>query len=175
MAELKHNLPKILEVEYSAYTRKWSTSFSNMEDASLFSQQNEPPEDLKPTQDTFRNLEVEYIEYSLSQIDEEDKFEEEFPIVHQVGNMGTKYGEPTPFYVTLQINYFLLHNCVFDPDTPRNIMAKRVMHQLGLSISQPNMQGGFTQGIINDLSVSFHAFPDALFTIDVLVINTLSN
>jgi ribonuclease HI len=175
MVELKHNLPEILEVEYSTFPRKWSTGFSNMKDASLFSQQNEPPEDLKPTQDTFRNLEVEDIEYSPSQIDEEDNFEEEFPVVYQVGNMGTKYGEPAPFYVTLQINDFLLHNCVFDPDTPRNIMTERVMHQLGLSISQPNTQGGFTRGIIKDLSVSFHAFPDAPFTIDVLVIDTLSN
>jgi hypothetical protein len=87
MVELKHNLPEILEVEYSAYPRKWSTGFSNMKDASLLSQQNEPPEDLKPTQDTFRNLEAYDIGYSLSQIDEEDNFEEEFPVVHQVGNM----------------------------------------------------------------------------------------
>jgi hypothetical protein len=146
-----------------------------MKDASLFSQQNEPLEDLKPTQDTFRNPEVEYIEYSLSQIDEEDNFEEDFPVIYQVGNMGTKYGEPAPFYVTLQINDFLLHNCVSDPDTPRNIMTERVMHQLGLCISQPNTQGGFTRGIIKDLSISFHVCPDSPFKIDVIVIDTLSN
>jgi hypothetical protein len=142
MVEPKHNLPEILEVEYSAFPRKWSTGFSNMKDASLFSQQNEPPEDLEPTQDIFRNPKVEDFEYSLPQIYEEDNLEEEFPVVYQVGSMGTKYGEPAPFYVTLQVNGFLLHNCVFDPDTPRNIMTERVMHQLGLSISQPNTQGG---------------------------------
>ena len=86
-----------------------------------------------------------------------------------------KYGEPAPFYVTLQINDFLLHNCVFDPDTPRNIMTKRVMYQLGLNISQPNTQDGFTQGIIKDLSVVFHACPDASFKINVLVIDSLSS
>jgi hypothetical protein len=128
MVEPKHNLLEILEVEYSAFPRKWSTCFSNIKDASLFSQQNEPPEDLKPTQDTSRNPEVEYFEYSLPQIHEEDNLEEEFPVVYQVGSMGTKYGKPAPFYVTLQINNFLLHNCVFDPDTPRNIITKRVMH-----------------------------------------------
>jgi hypothetical protein len=146
-----------------------------MKYASLFSQQNEPPEDLKPTQNKFRNLEVESIEYSPSQIDEEDDCEEEFPIVYQVGIMGTKYGEPVPFYVTLQINDFLLHNCVFDLETPKNVMTERVMHQLGLIISQPNMKGGFTQGIIKDLSISFHACPDSTFKIDVIVIDTLSN
>jgi hypothetical protein len=89
--------------------------------------------------------------------------------------MGTKYGEPAPFYVTLQINDFLLHNCVFDPDIARNIMTERVINQRGLSISQPNTQGGFTRGIIKDLSIAFHACLDAPFTIDVLVIDTLSN
>jgi hypothetical protein len=55
MIELKPDLPEILEVEYSAYPRKWSTGFTNMEDASLFSQQNESPEDMEPTQDIFGN------------------------------------------------------------------------------------------------------------------------
>ena len=54
-------------------------------------------------------------------------------------------------------------------------MTERVMHQLGLIISQPNTQEGFTQGIIKDLSVAFHAFPDAPFTINVLVIDSLRN
>jgi hypothetical protein len=130
---------------------------------------------LKPTQNTFRNLEVENIEHSPSQIDEEDDCEVEFPVVYQVGSMGTKYGEPLPCYVTLQINDFLLHNCVFDPDTPRNVMIERVMNQLGLSISQPNTQGGFTQGIIKDLSIAFHACPDAPFKIDEIMIDTLFN
>jgi hypothetical protein len=175
MIELKPDLPEILEVEYSAYPRKWSTGFTNMEDASLFSQQNESPEDMEPTQDMFGTPEDEDVEYSLPQIYEDDSLEEESPFVYQVGSMGTKYGETAPFYVTLQVNDSLLHNYVFDPDTPSNIMTERVMHQLGLSISQPNTQEGFTRGIIKDLSVAFHAFPDAPFTIDVLVIDALSN
>jgi hypothetical protein len=78
---------------------------------------------LSPPQDTFEYLEVENIEYLPSQINEGDDFEEEPPIIFHVGSMGTKYGEPTPFYITLQINDFLLHNCVFDPNAPRNIMT----------------------------------------------------
>jgi hypothetical protein len=99
----EHDLPKILEVEndieLNTFPRKWSTGFSNMEDASFFSQQHEPSEDLSP-QDTFGDLEFEDIEYLPSQIIEGDDFEEEPPIIFHVGSMGTKYGEPTPFYVT---------------------------------------------------------------------------
>jgi hypothetical protein len=146
-----------------------------MEDAFLFSQQNESPEDMEPTQDMFVTPKDEDVEYSLPQIYEDDSLEEESPSVYQVGSMGTKYGETTPFYVTLQENDSLLHNCVFDPNYPSNIMTERVMHQLGLSISQPNTQEGFTRGIIKDLSVVFHACPDAPFTIDVLVVDSLSN
>jgi hypothetical protein len=153
--------------------------FSSMEDALIFSKQHEPPEDLSPPEDTFEDLEDEEgdIECLPSQITEENDFEEESPVVFHVGSIGTRYGEPTPFYVTLQINDFLLHNCVFDPDTPRNIMTERVMHQLGLSISQPNndTQDGFTRGLIKDLVVSFHTFPDVSFKIDVMVIDTLSS
>ena len=68
-----------------------------MKDDSLFSQQNEPPEDVEPTQDIFRNLEVEDVEYSLPQIYEDDNFEEESPFVYQVGSMGMEYWEPAPF------------------------------------------------------------------------------
>jgi hypothetical protein len=71
---------------------------------------------------------------------EDDILEEESPLVYQVGSMGPKYGEIAPFYVTLQVNDSLLHDCVFDPDDPTNIMTERIMHQLGLSISQPNTQ-----------------------------------
>jgi hypothetical protein len=42
----EHDLPKILEVknhiELNTFPRKWSTCFKKMEDASLFSQKNEP-------------------------------------------------------------------------------------------------------------------------------------
>jgi hypothetical protein len=130
---------------------------------------------INTTQDMFGAHEDEEIEYSLPQIYEDDILEKESPFIYQVGSIGPKYGETTPFYVTLQVNDSLLHNCVFDPDATTNIMTERVMHQLGLSISQPNTREDFTKGIVKDLSVAFHAFPDAPFTIDVLVIDALSN
>jgi hypothetical protein len=82
----------------------------------------------------------EDFEYCLPQIYEDYILEEECPFLYQVGSMGTKYGEATPFYVNLQVNEYLLHNFVFYPDSPSNIMTKRFMHQLGLIISQPNTQ-----------------------------------
>ena len=49
------------------------------------------------------------------------------------------------------------------------------MHQLGLSLSQPNTQGDFSKGIIRNLNVSFDSFPSTPFTIDMLVIDSLTN
>jgi hypothetical protein len=45
---------------------------------------------LKPTQDTFGDLKVEDIQYSPSQIDEEDNYEEKSLVVYHVGSMGMK-------------------------------------------------------------------------------------
>jgi hypothetical protein len=150
-----------------------------MKDALIFSKQHEPHEDLGAPENIFEDWEDEKedIECSPSQITEEDDLEEDSLVIFHVGSIGTRYGEPTPFYVTLQINDFLLHNCVFDPDASRNIMTQRVMHQLGLSISRPynDTRDGFTCGLIKDLVVSFHTFPDVSFKIDVIVIDTLSS
>jgi len=46
---------------------------------------------------------------------------------------------------------------------------------LGMILSQPNTQGDFAKGIIRYLNVSFDSCPSAPFTIDVLVIDALSN
>jgi len=54
-------------------------------------------------------------------------------------------------------------------------MNERVMRQLGISISQPNIKHNFTLGIIKDLTVAFHTFPDVSFKIDVMVIDALSS
>jgi hypothetical protein len=54
-------------------------------------------------------------------------------------------------------------------------MVEEVMHQLGLSLSQPNDQGIFSKGIIKNLNVAFDSFPSAPFYIDVIVVDALSN
>jgi hypothetical protein len=54
-------------------------------------------------------------------------------------------------------------------------MTEEVMHQLGLSLSQPNDQGHFAKGIIKNLNVSFDSFPSARFYIDMIVVDYLRN
>jgi hypothetical protein len=115
------------------------------------------------------------IEASLPQIYEDDLFEEVPLFVHQVENIGSKYGEVSHFYVTLQVNDSLLHNCVFHPNTLTNIMIEEVMHQLGLSLSQPNSQGDFSKEIIKDLNIAFNSFPNTSFNIYVIVVDALIN
>jgi hypothetical protein len=44
------------------------------------------------------------------------------PIFLHVENVGRKYGEPTPFFITLQVNEVILHNCVLDLAASTNIM-----------------------------------------------------
>jgi hypothetical protein len=54
-------------------------------------------------------------------------------------------------------------------------MTEEIMHQLGLSLSQPNARGGFAKGIIKYLEVAFDSFPSAPFYIDVMVVYALKN
>ena len=150
--------------------RKWSTSHTNVQDVPLW----EPPTEIEPFQDIFPHKNGE-IEASLPPTYEHDHLEEVPLFVHQVGNIESNYGEVTPFYVTLQVNDSLLHNCVFHPNATTNIMTEEVMHQLGLSLSQPNAQGDFAKGIIKDLNVAFNSFPSTPFNIDVIVVDALSN
>jgi hypothetical protein len=170
ITETEPNLPEILEVKPMVLKRKWSTSHTNVQDVPLW----EPPTEVEPFQDVFSHKNGE-IEASLPQIYEDDILEEVPLFVHQVENVGSKYGEVTPFYVTLQVNDSLLHNCIFHPNATTNIMTEEVMHQLGLNLSQPNAQGGFAKGIIKNLNVAFNSCPSAPFNIDVIVVDALSN
>lgn len=42
-----------------------------------------------------------------------------------------------PFFLTLEVNDCLLHNCMLDSGASTNVMTKKVMDQLNLSISRP--------------------------------------
>ena len=146
MEEEEHDFPEILEVNDEIKlaippkrTGTWKNGFSNMKDALTFSKQHEPHEDLGSTEFFFEDWEGEKydIECSLSKITKEYELEEDSLIIFHVGSIGRRYGEPTHFYVTVQINNFLLHNCVFDLDASRNIVTQRFMNQLGLNISRP--------------------------------------
>jgi hypothetical protein len=53
-------------------------------------------------------------------------------------------------------------------------MTEEIMHQLGLSLSQPNARGDFAKGVIKDLEVAFNSCPSAPFYI-VMVVDALNN
>jgi hypothetical protein len=47
-------------------------------------------------------------------------------------NYDKKNGGHAPFFITLMINNLLLHNCMLDYGASTNVMALKVMNQLGL-------------------------------------------
>jgi hypothetical protein len=108
MEEQEHDFPEILEVENGI--RCCRIGFSSMEDAFIFSKQHDPPEDISPPKNVFEYWESEKgdIECLPSQITEGDDFGGDSLVVSHVGSIGTRYGEPKPFCVTLQVNDFLL-------------------------------------------------------------------
>jgi len=83
------------------FKRKWSTSPISVQDVPPFSQQKELPTEVESFQDIFSPHKNEEFEASLPQIYKDDLLEEAPPFVHQVENIGSKYGEVTPFHVTL--------------------------------------------------------------------------
>jgi hypothetical protein len=42
-----------------------------------------------------------------------------------------------PFYITLKVQYRLLHNCMLDSGASHNVMPKSIMDRLGLEITRP--------------------------------------
>jgi hypothetical protein len=62
--------------------------------------------------------------YSSPNLEEEDPL----IIIH---TMNHDKGHP-PFFITLIVNYFLLHNCMLDSGAFTNVMSLKVMNQLGL-------------------------------------------
>jgi hypothetical protein len=108
ITEVEPNFLEILEVKPVIPKRKWSTSHNNAQDVPL----EEPPTEVESFKDVFSHKNGE-IETSLPQTYEDNLLEEVPLFVHQVGNVESNYGEVTPFYVTLQVNDSLLHNCVF--------------------------------------------------------------
>ena len=42
-----------------------------------------------------------------------------------------------PFFLTLEVNDCLLHNCMFDFKSSTNVMTNKVMHQLNIRILRP--------------------------------------
>ena len=65
----------------------------------------------------------------------QSNFNEDVPIILQSRDPN-KEDHPT-FYISLIANNKLLHNCMLDSGASLNIMTRKVMEQMGLTISRP--------------------------------------
>jgi hypothetical protein len=153
--------PRILQFKLSPTKIKWSLSHESIT----------PSQELPLKKGPLENK----IEIFLPENVEKNP-PEDFPLfIHQVGHPFSKNGEFTPFYVTLQLKESLLQNCLLHPNATTNIMTEEVMYQLGLNLSQTNTGGDFAKGIINNLEVAFDSCPSAPFSINVVIIDVISN
>jgi hypothetical protein len=83
-----------------------------------------------------------------------------------------------PFYLSLLMNDFILHNCMLDSGATSNVMTKKVMEQLNLRISRPyhnicamDNRTIAVHGLIKGLQVHLTAFPDIMIEMDIVVID----
>jgi len=83
-----------------------------------------------------------------------------------------------PFFLTLDINDRLLHNCMLDFGASTNVMTKEVMEQLNLRISRPyhnicSMDSRKVEvlGVVKDLQVSLVDYQYKIITMDIVVID----
>lgn len=85
-------------------------------------------------------------------------------------------GHP-PFYVTLELEGMLLHNCMVDTKTTSNVMPLKIKESLGLKIYHVNKNlCGFeskivpTHGLIQGQRSHLHVHPYISFLMDIVVV-----
>jgi hypothetical protein len=98
------------------------------------------------------------------------------PVILQ--NMYKGNEKNRPFFLSLLVNDFILHNCMLDSGATSNLMTKRVMEQLNLRISRPyhsicamDSKTIAVHGLIKGLQVHLAAFPDIMIEMDIVVID----
>jgi hypothetical protein len=98
------------------------------------------------------------------------------PVILQ--NMDRGNEKNRPFFLSLLVNDFILHNCMLDSGATSNVMTKRVMEQLNLRISRPyhnicamDSRTIEVHGLIKGLQVHLAAFPDIMIEMDIVVID----
>jgi hypothetical protein len=94
-------------------------------------------------------------------------------------NMDRGNEKNNPFYLSLLMNDFILHNCMLDSGATSNIMTKKVMEQLNLRTSRPyhnicamDSKAIQVHGLIKGLQVHLVAFPDIMIEMDIVVIDS---
>jgi hypothetical protein len=153
--------PSILQVELAPTKRKWSLSHESVISSQEPLLKRAHPED-------------EVVDKSYKNVD--PSLPEDFSLfIHQVGDPVSKHCDFRPFFVSLQVNGFLLHNCLLHPGAKANIMTGEVMERLGLKVSLSNTTDNFFKGVINDLEVAFDSCPCAPFLMDVFVVIDINN
>jgi hypothetical protein len=98
------------------------------------------------------------------------------PVILQ--NMDRGNEKNRPFFLSLLMNDFILHNCMLDSGASSNVMTKKVMEQLNLRISRPyhnicamDRKTIKVHGLIKSLQVHLAAFPDIMIEMDIVVID----
>ena len=86
--------------------------------------------------------------------------------------------EVPPFYFSLRLHEYILHNAMLDSRTSHNLMPKAIMEKLGLDITQKyhdlySFDSGRVRciGLIKDLVVSLDQIPAKNVLMDVVVAN----
>jgi len=81
-----------------------------------------------------------------------------------------------PFYISLRVHEFVLHNSMFDSRASHNLMPKAIMEKLGLDITRKyhdlySFDSSRVRciGLIKDLVVSLDQIPAKIFLMDVVV------
>ena len=89
-----------------------------------------------------------------------------------------EYSEVPPFYLSLRIHDFILHNTILDSRSSHNLIPKAIMDRLGLDITRPyhdlySFDSGRVNclGLIKDLVVSLEKIPAKNVLMDVFVSN----
>jgi hypothetical protein len=84
----------------------------------------------------------------------------------------------SPFYISLQVNDLLLHNCMLDSRASTIVMPLYVMKQLGLTTTRPygnlcamDVREVKVFGLIKYLHVKLDVYLDISNLMDVVVIN----
>jgi hypothetical protein len=151
--------PSILQAEPAPAKRKWSISPN-----SDISPQEPPLKKNHPKDegcDASKGLDLNPVQdFSL--------------FINQVGDPMPKNHDFKPFYVSLQVNDLLLHNCLLYPGAKANIMAEEVMQQLGLKITRINTKDNFVKGAIKYLEGAFDSCPDTPFWINVFIVGDVN-
>jgi hypothetical protein len=83
-----------------------------------------------------------------------------------------------PFYLSLLMNDYILHNCMLDSGASSNVMTKKLMEQLNLRISRPyhnicamDRKKIKVHGLIKGLQVHSASFLDIMIEMDIVVID----